>query len=119
MRLYISLCRSIFFSGDCPNVPRALPGRNTRTGAISSTFSQRAVATSFERTTGWRLRFFVFVSLSFARNFLGGQGQRTYWDGRRYQKHESATRIGQSPLAKDAIGDQPFFNPHYLTACLF
>ena len=51
--------------------------------------------------------------------FLGRPEPRTYWDSRRYQKHESATRIGQSPLAKDAIGDQPFFNPHYLTACLF
>ena len=27
--------------------------------------------------------------------------------------------LGQSPLLKHAIGDQPFFNPHYLTACLF
>jgi hypothetical protein len=42
-----------------PNVPRKLcPGEKMRTGATCSTCSQPTVATSFEGTKLWRLRFF-------------------------------------------------------------
>jgi hypothetical protein len=56
----VLLGRSLFFgSGDCPQCPRKLcPGEKMRTGATCSTCSQPTVATSFEGTKLWRLRFF-------------------------------------------------------------
>jgi hypothetical protein len=47
-----------------PNRPLVSLGRQDCAEAICSTFSQRAVATSFERATVWRLRFLVVLYCS-------------------------------------------------------
>ena len=83
----------------------ALPGRSTRTGAICSTFSQRAVATSFERTTVWRLRFLVMLYRSRFDEIFG--------------RARAKGIFGQFAATKKRHRRPVLFNPHYLTACLF
>jgi hypothetical protein len=72
--------------GDSPVTLRALPAQKNCTGAICSTCSQRAVASSCERRRVWRLRFSVVLHRFASIKFFGLTGAKGI--------------LGQSPLPK-------------------